>query len=42
MGSQYYQCNDQNETGEMGNDIDVDSLDFEAEQMSDAQDGEQQ
>ena len=26
----------------MGNDIDVDSLDFEAEQMSDVQDGEQQ
>ena len=35
-------CTDENETGQMRNDIDVDSLDFEAEQMSDAQECEQQ
>ena len=35
-------CTDENETGETGNDVDVDNLVFEAEQMSDTQDGEQQ
>ena len=39
---QYYTSTDENETGEIGNDVDVDNLVFEAEQMSDTQDGEQQ